>query len=552
MVRTKLVFAIILNLFSYNLFAQSFQWAKSAGGVDNDCGFSICLDKGGNSYVGGTMSRPICYFPNDTLTINGVNDFYISKFDGSGNEIWTKQFGGPNTISLHPKYETISDIIYDSVSNAIYFAGSYYESCIFGNDTLTTSTNDIQLFHAKVDLNGNCIWAKQAGSYGDDLGSKLTSDQFGNIYIAGASVHSGYFDTIPIISGGFLAKLNPSGNCLWVKNICSYQTFEPSYAVSSIKFINNNLFMYGLTSDTLTIDTIEINNPNYAGQILSKWDINGNILWVQQFGGPTSKGWGRISLDGKSNIYLSGTFSGPYSTFDKDTLFSSGLSEMYIAKFDSTGKNVWLNQTHATQNISSTGIYADMDGNLYLTGCLEGGSASFGNYTITANSNQEIFIARYNSIGESLGVRHPGEGIGWDVVSDVNGNAFLTGETGYFSNMVIFDLTTIISRGAQDMFITKTDVFTGYGEQQKTINNQLLIYANPNDGKCNITIPDEFLNENNLVLNIYDNSGKQIQQQNITLHDGRIRINLESEAKGVYHVTLTNKIKTYNGKIVFE
>jgi hypothetical protein len=36
------------------------------------------------------------------------------------------------------------------------------------------------------------------------------------------------------------------------------------------------------------------------------------------------------------------------------------------------------------------------------------------------------------------------------------------------------------------------------------------------------------------------------------MHDGRIRINLESEARGVYHVTLTNKIKTYNGKIVFE
>ena len=83
-------------------------------------------------------------------------------------------------------------------------------------------------------------------------------------------------------------------------------------------------------------------------------------------------------------------------------------------------------------------------------------------------------------------------------------------------------------------------------------NNQLVIYANPDDGKCTVTIPDEFLHEQNLTLSIYDNSGKLIQQKRLTLNEGKIKLSLEEQTKGIYNVTLSNGRKNYNGKIVFE
>ncbi|HNB13374.1 MAG TPA: T9SS type A sorting domain-containing protein, partial [Bacteroidia bacterium] len=63
---------------------------------------------------------------------------------------------------------------------------------------------------------------------------------------------------------------------------------------------------------------------------------------------------------------------------------------------------------------------------------------------------------------------------------------------------------------------------------------------------------DDFLNEANLVLSIYDNTGKLIQQKTLEMNGGNIKLNLEQEAKGVYNVVLSNKKKSYNGKIVFE
>jgi len=60
------------------------------------------------------------------------------------------------------------------------------------------------------------------------------------------------------------------------------------------------------------------------------------------------------------------------------------------------------------------------------------------------------------------------------------------------------------------------------------------------------------VNEKYLTLSIFNNAGKLIQQKTLEMNDGNIKLNLEQEAKGVYNVVLSNKKKSYNGKIVFE
>ncbi len=83
-------------------------------------------------------------------------------------------------------------------------------------------------------------------------------------------------------------------------------------------------------------------------------------------------------------------------------------------------------------------------------------------------------------------------------------------------------------------------------------NNNLIVSPNPTTNKCNVTVPDEFLHEKNLVLSIYDNTGKLIQQKTLQMNDGKIKLDLEAEAKGIYNVVLSSKKKSYSGKIVFE
>jgi hypothetical protein len=101
------------------------------------------------------------------------------------------------------------------------------------------------------------------------------------------------------------------------------------------------------------------------------------------------------------------------------------------------------------------------------------------------------------------------------------------------------------------MFFAKSDAIVGIGEGRVS-NSQLLIFANPNAGKCNITVPDDFLHEKNLTLQIFNSSGQLLQQQSLDMDGDKIKLNLEAEARGVYSFILSNNKKSYSGKIVFE
>ncbi len=121
------------------------------------------------------------------------------------------------------------------------------------------------------------------------------------------------------------------------------------------------------------------------------------------------------------------------------------------------------------------------------------------------------------------------------------------------THTINFGLSTLVSNGSWDAFVAKVAEFTGLNAVNKTQEgSQLIIYANPNSGTCNIQIPDEFMYEDNLVLSIYNLTGVLIQQQTLHLEENKVLLNLEAEAKGVYMATLSNGKTVYSGKIIFE
>ncbi|MEI6436673.1 MAG: T9SS type A sorting domain-containing protein [Bacteroidota bacterium] len=60
-----------------------------------------------------------------------------------------------------------------------------------------------------------------------------------------------------------------------------------------------------------------------------------------------------------------------------------------------------------------------------------------------------------------------------------------------------------------------------------------------------------FLSERH-VFSVFDFQGKLIEKTVLALADGKIRLNLEAQAKGMYQVVVDNGRKSYVGKVVFE
>ena len=107
-------------------------------------------------------------------------------------------------------------------------------------------------------------------------------------------------------------------------------------------------------------------------------------------------------------------------------------------------------------------------------------------------------------------------------------------------------------QGDTDFFTAKCSPITGIPDPKDPLSNALIIYANPTTGQCNVTIPEEFRNEKNLRLQIFDQTGRLVQEARVEMVGDSVKLDISAQAKGIYLAVLSNGKKSFQGKIVFE
>src|SRR5207247_10065848 len=102
-----------------------------------------------------------------------------------------------------------------------------------------------------------------------------------------------------------------------------------------------------------------------------------------------------VKLDSTGdNVYVTGRFTGT-ATFGTTNLTSSGVHEMFLAKYDSAGNFLWARKAGGASTDYAFAVTSDGAGNAYLAGVFSG-TATFGNITLTStgtNGLKDIFIA---------------------------------------------------------------------------------------------------------------------------------------------------------------
>jgi hypothetical protein len=169
-------------------------------------------DNNGNYYITGSFSANL-YFPNDTLTAQGLEDAFVAKYDKNGLFLWAKSIG-------YQRYTEATGLTVNNIG-AVYIAGQFNGRVIFGNDTLWASALDFDLFFAKYDANGNLIFGKRFGGIYDNTNPKLALGIFGKVAMAGTFVGLLNFDRTSIQTSGldsdiFLAVFDDLGSLLSV------------------------------------------------------------------------------------------------------------------------------------------------------------------------------------------------------------------------------------------------------------------------------------------------------------------------------------------------
>ncbi|PJZ46200.1 SBBP repeat-containing protein [Leptospira brenneri] len=276
--------------------------------------------------------------------------------DNQGIKEWTRllgQTGGTQTYSQ----STITER-----NGYIYSVGTTGAS-LLGQTKISSSTD---LFIAKYDRAGNVVWLKQMGSLGaaTTYAELVHIDVFGDLYIIGSS--GGPFNELPAIgAGSLLIKLNPSGAVLWTR---IFPTGSETLGSGITTDPEGNVYITGNTEEQVINGETATGGRN---TFLFKYNRNGDYVWTRLVdnGGPSSNGL-QVQYDSYSRqILLVGQIYGAGTFFGNG--LPGGLTDSYLIAFNTSGASQWVRLLGVPGGAASTNISAlsvDKKGSVYVTG----------------------------------------------------------------------------------------------------------------------------------------------------------------------------------------
>jgi gliding motility-associated-like protein len=227
-------------------------------------------------------------------------------------------------------------------------------------------------------------------------------------------------------------KYDGNGNVLWAKSPNGNYQGE-SWSVSADQ--SGNCYVAGYFSGpSINFGTVSLNGGPLKELFLVKYDQNGNALWGTGDGNSgADDGACSVSTTRTGDVYITGTFNKSTMTLGSTNLTNSGISSIYIAKFDGSGSLIWAKTPVDPGGGGSSGlcVAADPYDNVYLSGPLESTMLIFGIDTLTcpSNTDQPMYIAKYDQFGNGMcasALTSGGESLS-GLATDLSGNAYIGG-----------------------------------------------------------------------------------------------------------------------------
>lgn len=504
---------LFLQFNSSRSYGQSWLWAKSGVVQTNQSSFSngVVADAAGNSYVVGSYYSPTIRFDSATLTNAGANgfDIFLVKYLPNGSVAWARTFGGTGNDEGY-------GIALDAQGH-IYICG-YFDSPSFTIGPATFSNNGGEdLFLAKLDPSGQVIWAQNAGGAGNDVCLAICTDAKGRPCIAGnfnsplLSMGSVTLSNSTSQTQPIVAKYDTSGTFLWAKTATGSGGSNGNYAATICSDTASNIYAAGgFSFSTIQFGSQILNNSGITNCFLAKYDTSGTVSWVRGAGGINEDAISGVGADQAGNIYVSGSFNSPSISFGTYTLVTAGQDDAFIAKYDPNGTALWAKSSGGTGDEQANSVAVDAMGYAYISGSFSSQSFRIGTSNLVNNGNLNIFFAEYNPWGDVLWARCAGGSASDYGLASYTDLSGNAWMAGYFTSpSVLFDSHTVLYSGSTNMYVAKIAGITGIESLIKS-SRDLLVYPNPSDGHFVFSSSEELTNSS--FLAIYNSQGVLVRE----------------------------------------
>ncbi|MHC4663646.1 MAG: RCC1 domain-containing protein, partial [Planctomycetota bacterium] len=394
-------------------------WAKRAGSSSgDDTGKDMAVLPDGSVLVTGQCRSSAMFGQgDDNQTVLSTGGIFIAKYNPDGTLNWAKRTSG-NVNNVGYGISAFSD-------GSSVVTGSFRFTTTFGptegNQTALTAAGGSDIFVAKYNADGTLNWAKRAGAV---LGTSEGCD---------------------------VAAL-PDGSALVTGVFACSTTFGNASEGLEV---------------TLTADGQE-------DIFIAKYNADGTLAWVKQAGGPDLDcGYGLFALSDGSAM-VTGSFGGPTSTSatfgnsaeggNQSDLTSSGVHDIFIARYNPDGTLNWAKSAGGSSSDYSYAISAFPDNSAIITGTIFTSATFNGSTTLTSNGGVDVFVAKYDGAGNLQWAKNAGGASidrGYGVSAIPGGTSFVTGKFGGSAGEnATFGAgegneTVLTSEGNYDIFIAK-------------------------------------------------------------------------------------------------
>lgn len=416
------------------------------GGTGADRGFGISSDGQGCSYLCGTFEGTV-FLGGIAQASVGLSDILVAKLDYDGRWLWASRAGSTG-------FDGAQAIATDAAGNS-YVVGEFSGTASFGPHRLT-SKGGTDAFVAKLDSNGNWLWARSGGGPATEHGWAVGIDGSGNCQVAGSFEGTADFNGAKLYSNGgadvFVLRLNTNGD--W-QGQRGYGGTGDEYAHAIATDGGGNVVVAGYFTDPVLFGGTWLTSKGSHDVFVAKLDLIGNCLWARSAGGTMGDEAYGIAVDDSANCYLTGEFVGTarYGTTD---LVSAGISDIFIAKLDGEGNWAWARRAGGAGFERGGGINTDGDGNVVVSGSFQE-TASFGTSQLTSkDETYDVFAVHLDAAGNwrwVLGSGGKGDELCKGISVDGQGIVHVAGY--FLFGEATFGSKTLTSVGDPDMFVAK-------------------------------------------------------------------------------------------------
>ena len=302
----------------------NFDWAKKiAGSRIND--HSIFKDTAGYIYLAGSFDVKTDFDPGPDSFFLNVKDFnsehFILKLDLFGNFIWVKK--------IKNRFLQITTDLTGNIFLTGIFSFTVDINPSEKDSFLLTPNGNQDIYVVKLNSSGDFIWAKQIGGIDDETPHDITTDNNGDVYVAGHFKKTVDFDpgsgVNNLVSFGgskdaFILKLNRSGEFIWAGAFRATGDYETVSSITIDEFFNiyaTGWFYYQTDFDP-NVGTVQLNSEgqssdgfiiklNQCSFIDKTTNLNGSVIKANQTGATYQ--W----IDCKTGKPISGETNQSYS-----------------------------------------------------------------------------------------------------------------------------------------------------------------------------------------------------------------------------------------------